>query len=247
MRPELLQGFMDELEKLAVSTQQLAAAAERIGYRKATVGRAIRNPRKIGRLLSTRKSPALSLPSAKVMQERASERMWELAGESLKRKQGRIYVRSSKELAKKLAPGQKLGKGDRRAVRDAVVVHEGAERKVPHRLTANDYHDTYGHANPRVLLHEHNMISRLTGPGSEKVRKAFRGMRESTGEMSDLQRSMEKVYGPRVRQFFREGEKVPKAVTKDFAKRVAAGHPVKPKGSDINEIFAQFQRSMRGQ
>lgn len=101
----------------------------------------------------------------------------------------------------------------KRAVNVSVGLHEGFERGVRPQQAA----PMKSHAAPTVLINEHNMLSRMTGPGSDEARTAMRGMRQESGEQNALRRMLVNRYGDRAAQYLEEGQKVPAAMRRNFA------------------------------
>lgn len=119
-----------------------------------------------------------------------------------------------------VAPKNMSGAGQR-ATNVAVGLHEGFERGVK----PSEVQPVFGHLSPKVLLNEHNMISRMTGPGSDEARNLFTQMRSSPipdaphGEMGHIRKRFVDYYGPRAEEFFQPGAKIPAAMRRDFVRR----------------------------
>jgi len=97
--------------------------------------------------------------------------------------------------------------------------HELFERKVNPR---DGVAGMQGHLSPDVLLKEHNMLSRLTGEGSDHARGLLRSMRVATGEAGHVRGMVDEAFGhdPRAQQFLEEGAKMPKAMRKALLHKV---------------------------
>jgi hypothetical protein len=113
----------------------------------------------------------------------------------------------------------------RRAVNTAIGLHEGFEKAVrPERI-----HPVATHLSPDVLIKEHNMLARMTGPGAQEARDVFSKMRHSTGEAEAFSGVLHDAFGPRMANFqYGQGEKIPKAMRNrlfDHIKKMAAGAP----------------------
>ncbi len=103
----------------------------------------------------------------------------------------------------------------KKAVNAVVGMHEGFERGVK----ANEVSPTRrGHLSLKVLLNEHNTVSKLTGPGSEEAKNVFKALRENTGDTEELQHTLKKIYGPRALDFLKPGNKIPAAMRRNFAR-----------------------------
>lgn len=100
----------------------------------------------------------------------------------------------------------------RRGFNVGVGLHEGFERGVK----PDELAPIFSHASPKVLLNEHNMLARMTGPGSDETRAAFKLMRANQNEEASIRRSMMNYYGPRASEFLRPDMKVPAAMRRDF-------------------------------
>ena len=85
---------------------------------------------------------------------------------------------------------QMSGEG-RKALNIAVGHHEGFERGVTNPMPG------HGHLSPEVLMHEHNMMQKMTGPGSSEAKATLGGLRQTVGDMPQLMQGVEHLYGPR--------------------------------------------------
>ena len=104
----------------------------------------------------------------------------------------------------------------RRATNVAVGLHEGFERGVK----PEELGPIFSHASPKVLLNEHNMLSRMTGPGSDEARAAFAVMRARNSETDALRARLRDTYGDRALSFLQAGEKIPAALRRDLVRKM---------------------------
>lgn len=112
-----------------------------------------------------------------------------------------------------------LSGAGQRAVNIVTGLHEGFERGVK----ANEVAPVFSHLSPKVLLNEHNMLSRLTGPGADEARNFYSKLREiHPAETSAWQGRMVKEYGPAVAKFFEPGARIPAALKRDFVRKMRA-------------------------
>ena len=109
-----------------------------------------------------------------------------------------------------------MSSADSDALSAVVGSHELAERAVKKRHMA----PVYSHLSPEVLLKEHNLLSRLTGKGSDHARATMRGLRRTTGEADHMRHLLMEAFGPRAGQFMAEGEKVPAAMRRALRRRL---------------------------
>lgn len=105
-----------------------------------------------------------------------------------------------------------------RGLTASLLAHELYERGVKKK----NLNLLYSHLAPEVLLKEHNLLSRLTGDGSDEVRSAFRKVRQTTGEAPHMKALLTSVYGPRAAQFTEEGAKIPMSMVRDLQKKLQA-------------------------
>ena len=106
---------------------------------------------------------------------------------------------------------------ERGAITAAVGAHELFERGAPKKIQK-----VFSHRHPNVLLKEHNLLSKLEGPGAEYTRRTMRAGRERTGENRFIRQLVGDAYGPRASQFLQEGRKIPKAMRKNLERKIAA-------------------------
>lgn len=99
-----------------------------------------------------------------------------------------------------------------------VNMHEGFERAVPKGYAGR----VTSHLSPDVLMKEHNMLATATGPGAAEARAGMQQMRSAIGEPEMMDSLMQQYYGPRAAFTFGEGNKLPKALRRDFSKKFEA-------------------------
>lgn len=124
------------------------------------------------------------------------------------------------EAATRVAAGGKKLAGEGKDAHTALVLgHEMSERRVK----AHEVAPLYSHISPKVLLEEHGMLSRATGPGAADAVARLRAARAASGEAKHMQNlATTALRDPRAAQFFAEGEKVPKAMRKAILRKVQA-------------------------
>lgn len=243
MNQHLANAFVDELEKIAVTTQQLAAATERIaGYVNlggtASLKRLFTRPRdtvsvatQMGKRIGIR-GGAVDAAYSNMTKRQANQRARLLKKHNIplpdahieqviRSHPGRIVTLGPKAVAAQLG-AKKISKPGRAALHDATVMHEQFERAVRPRDMNLAYITNRGHRSTDVLAKEHNMLSRLEGPGADEARKTFRGYRQASGETAELQNLLVDTYGHRAAQFMQEGRKIPKAMRKDLLRKIRA-------------------------
>lgn len=209
---ETVTAFWGELEKISASTKEIAAAARRIGHKRAKdpMVRAVLGFT-IPTAQQTKAFQKVPPPDflGKLIPKQIADRVTQLHSTP-----GRIVASPASDfgsLGAKLIK-RPVGIRSARAFRNATVVHEGFERSVK----TPDW-SSMGHLSPEVLLKEHNLLSKLTGPGSKTTRDAMRKMRSAGGETKRLEgQFMDAFQDPRALQFLQEGNKVPKAMRKAF-------------------------------
>jgi len=139
---------------------------------------------------------------------------------------GNIYsstggaVRTQDALRRAGAPIPALATGQgQRAVNISTGLHEGYERAVkPHQRAP-----AFGHYSPEVLMKEHNMLQKMTGPGSAEARTYFRGLRAGAGDSPALMSTVRELYGPRGVEYVKE-HGFSKAMRKNLTQNVRAGN-----------------------
>jgi hypothetical protein len=106
-----------------------------------------------------------------------------------------------------------------RAMNVAGALHEGFERQVKKK----NFAPSFGHLAPSVIAKETNLLNRMTGPGSDEAREAFRRVRglAETPAMEDMVR---RHYGQRGVDYVRQ-HGYTAAMRRDLdAKARARGH-----------------------
>lgn len=206
--------FLRESVKAAASTDTLLAGARRLG--------AVRTPARLQG--NSRLSGPVTMPTTGQITNRAG---W-LGGTDTatarklvaqnpaalppKNTQGKIFMPKGNVAL----PGSAGISGEgRRAVNGMTALHEGFERSV--RPADSTMFTT--HLSPDVMLQEHNMVSRATGPGAPEARNVFKQMREGSGEAPALNEIFREFYGAKMPFQYGEGAKIPKAMRKDFVRR----------------------------
>ena len=258
-----LPSFIDEIEKIAASVQQLQQGVRRLGF--------IRTPRvkslnrvteslqnlltggKLERGLSTPErmvftggamtlSPKRLMPELGLQSRRAVVNAAVAVGHP--RQEIEQAIAQSLPMAKKLEvlspvrrgtimsgrgrinPGEvfnRIGVGSlspegRKALNVSTLHHEGFERAALGKPKELAY--GFGHTSPDVLMKEHNLLSRLTGPGSLEAKGAIQEIRANQGDAKALSSALTERFGPRAELQFGEGQKIPKAMRKAFMKKV---------------------------
>lgn len=66
------------------------------------------------------------------------------------------------------------------------------------------------------------MLATATGPGAAEARAGMQQMRSAIGEPEMMDSLMQQYYGPRAAFTFGEGNKLPKALRRDFSKKFEA-------------------------
>jgi hypothetical protein len=117
--------------------------------------------------------------------------------------------------------GRPKSVAERGALTATSAAHELMERRVKPKAYGRD--PNVQHGDMGVLMKEHNMASRLEGPGANYARKHLRSMRKATGEDKQLRDLITKTYGPRAAQFLDEGQKIPRAMRRDLQRRARRG------------------------
>jgi hypothetical protein len=107
---------------------------------------------------------------------------------------------------------------DQRALLATTVAHEMFERGI-RPAHASPFHS---HISPDVLLQEHNLLSKLEGPGADHARQVYRALRKNTGEAEQLRGALRHKLGPAAPQFLDEGQKIPKAMRRSLQRQARA-------------------------
>jgi hypothetical protein len=144
---------------------------------------------------------------------------------------------AQREFAKSIAPRRtypvpkRLREDSRPALEGATVAHELFERSNPLRQSMRGG-TFFSHISPQVLLKEHNLLAKATGPGSAVARNITAGVRHGTGESDLLSQHFLAASGGRARLDFGAGVvddqgkqlwggRIPKAMRKNLAHRIA--------------------------
>jgi hypothetical protein len=238
----LTNAFVDELEKIAVTTQQLAAGSKGIAGHvnlggMAGLKRLFTRPRDTSSVATQMAQRAgirggVDTAYSNMTKRQANQRTRllkkhniplpdEHIERAIRAHPGRIVTLGPRAVATQLG-AKKISKPGRAALYDATVMHEQFERAVKPRDMNLAYMTNRGHRSTDVLAKEHNMLSRLEGPGAHEARKALRGARQARGETAELQKLLVDTYGPRAAQFMQEGRKIPKAMRKDLLRKTRA-------------------------
>lgn len=231
--------FIDELEKVSVDTRDLA-----VRMQKAWSGRQLRMP--AGSLQgnlgaaqtvhpSTAGNPLYRPFAGKLITTRGGggigtsllnqARQGAALGDPDSVKQGISFVPESMRsfVAKRnLKQGESLGSipetmsvAGRRALGDIGRAHEKFELTTPKRNIVPGAH----HMSPALVLSkEHNLVSRLTGPGSGEATSAMKTIRGAT-DGDYMKGLLGRSFGPRAVEMYRSGEKIPRAMRKALARR----------------------------
>lgn len=104
----------------------------------------------------------------------------------------------------------------RKAYNIATILHEGFERGVK----PDEIAYVFSHNSPKVLMNEHNMIERMTGPGAQEAKSVFKAMRKIFDEQGALRLALMDTYGNRADRFLGPGQKIPAAMRRDFTRKM---------------------------
>lgn len=139
--------------------------------------------------------------------------------------------------------GVPTGGVQQKAISGMAGAHELFERGVHPRdvLPVMSYN---GHVSPQVLMHEHNMVQRATGPGAKGAAGALRNARIATGESRGLRNLLHETMGPRSAEFFQGNAKIPKAVKKGVLRQVRENPNIILKGRDPSGIVDAHLHNM---
>lgn len=271
-------SFWSEVEKIAVDAEELsrktrAAKGVRIGTGLDAMGQAgaltIPPKQPMGALIQQRMAPAANIINkasdyaarlprfggdlSKKIQEGGSELLRGM--EENIRAQTRAVGRPgdiviNPDLIEKVMPalggrkGQPLSPAGKSALTGVITSHELAERRVKKR----DIAPIASHLSPDVLFKEHNMLSRLTGAGSDEARDTLRAVRRSTGEESHVRRIVgEAIKDPRAQAYLAEGEKIPKAMRKHILRTIRANPAVANPPEALVERLARAPKAAKAQ
>lgn len=224
MNTAVLSAFVCELEKIAVDMRALSNSVFKA---RGVTKKLPQQAQSVVNLVTG--SPAMTIPT--VAQAKTTARFVGPAqtarGEALGRRLEKLTGVSEKALESVLPPGtiyvnpqataQAFGLPARgtqqRAISGMTGAHELFERGVkPRNVLHPIAYD--GHFSPQVLMHEHNMLQRATGPGAHGAVRAMRNARNARGETQGLQDLLHATLGPRSAEFFQGNTKIPKAAKK---------------------------------
>ena len=207
-------GAAEAMIKIAATMQQIRAAAKRVGHKPM--------PKNILQAFG-----ALAVPTSRVM--RTGTKNPEVR--HIRRLQNKIIPKPVRAAIAKASrkvyknpemhgqilmtknPSRVLdptvGKARKENVKAVINLHEQFERAAKIRRGSL-------HANPTVLAKEHNLLSRLTGKGANKVRRSFniRGP-----EYEHLKSQLTQKFGPRAAEFMAAGQKIPRAMRRAMDKK----------------------------
>lgn len=254
----MLGGFIDEMEKISATVQELLEGVGRLGVTKSPratsakkilsdlmgmeMGWANPNPGVLEKLVSGG-GAITSIPrnlkdavrarhedvfravgkkrgysSAEV--EDALQNLRNTPNAMFVSPNNRSYVLTGRGAAN---PGSLIGKSkgwrgeSRKAFNVLASHHEGFERAA---LKGKNIDPAYAHMSPDVLMKEHNLLTRLTGPGSEEAKRTLLDTREVMGDAKALSDSLVERFGPKAKIEYGTSQKIPKAMRKAFLKDV---------------------------
>lgn len=131
------------------------------------------------------------------------------------------------------------GQGQR-AVNISTGLHEGFEKGVrSHRLAPG-----FGHHSPDVLMKEHNMLQKMTGPGADEARSHFKKLRDVGGDADALMGTVRELYGPRGEAYVKE-HGFSKAMRKNLTRQVRGGKQTSwpaPSAESLQKLKGLLQR-----
>ena len=250
MESLVLQSMHSELVKIAASTKEIAEAARRIGATEIGGLRGVKsflsNPKKYlfaKKKLDESGGGFSTLTKRQRKKYREMRRM--LSGHDPLMDEipypGMIAVDRRNNLFSRQASSKK----SRDVLADIVTLHESGERKISPRDIAPAYYEALGHLNPKAIINDHNLAARLTGPGAEEAVAILRAVREGRGEFPGLREGFSHVYGPRALQFLGPNTKVPKAMRKDYERRVRAAHEAaRLEADEINKAIEAARKQI---
>ena len=226
--------FAAELEKLAVSTAEIARGAKRVQGQAPGFLKGISNKFNDGLYAGAFRSPAGSTPTPR--QAAAIRRGAEAykiqpvtAGidrfvlDRQAKDPGRVWSLGEKAVAAQLPMGKLLTPEGRKATHDVALLHEGYERGVRPGRIDQGFKAATGHLHPEVLLKEKNLRNNLTGPGSGGAKMVFDATRAGRGEdLWLLNATREAFKDPRAVEFLAEGQKMNRGMRKAFNRRYEA-------------------------
>jgi len=210
-------SFVDELEKIAISINQIRAASKRIGKTitpekgsiidafgaiatptKAQVGKKnLSSARSIARMQSKILPKEVTYSMKKALKPIYSD----------KSKRGKIYL--SDDIGARLSPS--ASPKTQKRVGSLTKIHERQETKVKMKPGSL-------HLSPKVMMDEMNMANNITGHGSKVLSKELQGLRKA--EFGHLRKQIVKgVKDKRALQYTKPGRKIPKAMKKHLLKK----------------------------
>lgn len=212
IQQSVLSSFLYELEKISASTKEIARAAKRTNPRDLSGMKGL-----IQLLVDPTTTMAASMGGSAYYVPKTKRKAVGPLSKAFKKLEGEIVITQnpknlSKTVFREAPPTSRKG---RQAARDAIVLHEGFERKTVNKgRTDPDYLGDYHHASESdVIVPEMNLVNTLTGPGSEEVYNAFTAIR-GPREYRRLRATISDLYGDRALQFTERGQKIPKAMRK---------------------------------
>lgn len=248
---------LKRLEKDAATVEALEAGAKRLGVRTPKPGSALDGI-----------SAAFTIPRRTQYETAAALRGEDPAQGSkdlafFKKHEGNIYMQKgnvAENIVEAPASGKvvpppaigrfvkstKMSPSGHRAANAAFALHEGFERRVKPQNVA----PIATHLSPEVLINEHNMVQRMTGPGSREAKSFLTKMRELPGvvdgkaESAALRDGFVARYGPRAEQYLAAGNKVPAAMRRNYV-RGEANDMRQSQIEDSLDSREHFQRLMQ--
>jgi hypothetical protein len=246
---EAVAAYWEELEKIAVSVEQLQQAVRRLGV--VRVPRV--HPKEMKELIQGTREAAsrgnlpiqatvgggvATLPFVKNIDPILASRkgMFMSAGglsEEAATELLRDIARKARPLSKRFGGTILATKGDtsvgafgpgmspqaKKAANFMLRIHEGSERKA---MKRGGIVPGFGHSSPEVMFDESNMLQRLTGPGADEAKKKLTDYRMGRGEYAKLLHIINKVYGPKGAQAINQ-HGFSKAMKKDLMRRFRSG------------------------
>jgi hypothetical protein len=264
MNPITRAAYLSELEKIAATVKQISEGAKRMKGVVRLDGLhmlkdMVTQPKRTFSALQAATvmgggkglNPAGALPTRGQLRRIARVTGEDLSGNPGSKAPGTIYSAGPKHTAEAFGAKTKDGK---KATHAVTLMHEQYERGVKPRDVNLPYAQARGHISPGVIVKEHNLLSRLKGPGADEARGLWRGIRKSRGEDADIKDGFANIFGPRSAQFLAEGEKVPKAMRKKYLRKIRPGKgdipevPAKdatPAQGSIGSTLGSMERSAR--
>lgn len=112
-------------------------------------------------------------------------------------------------------------------------LHEVGERRVKPEQYIEDYRKQFHHGSPKVIFDEHNLVKKMTGPGSDEARRIHLRMRAG-GELKDIKAIVNKHYGARGWDYIKQ-HGFSKAMKKDLIRQFK----LRSKGAPLR-MMAEF-------